>query len=619
MSVIDNGVDDVRRARRRGRLVAALAAWAVVLGVGLVGTGAVVGDAEPAQAASGRDFDPGMIISDAKFYDGDAMSQADVQAFLRARVPKCATGYVCLRDYVQSTPARSADSRCSSLQASRLSGADIVYWVGRACGVSQAALLVLLEKEQGIVTDSTPSDRQYRSATGYGCPDTAACDSTYYGFFNQVYNAAHQFKVYQSTPTRWNYQAGRSNRILWHPNADCGASSVTIRNQATAGLYIYTPYQPNAAALANLYGTGDGCSSYGNRNFWRLYTDWFGSTSDGPVSSFVKTATDDAVYLVSGGKKHRVPDLGVYQSLQALGGISTVARSYLDALTTGTPASELVRDPANGAVSLVQANSRHRFASCDLVAAYGYGCGSAVDLDPGQLRALPATGEMTAFFILPGSPTTYILSGGQKRPISTWSAVLGLNGGVPPFVATMRTAVGTRYPTGAAALQPGTLAKSSTSGDVFVVDGLDRKVRVPDFAVSAELGLGRSFATVTPATMDAYPRAAGDLSLLVRCAGVTSMATRGTVVQLSSPGSTGLPVTDLTAATCRVLSRAAGRVDGPVLVKSDASATVSVLQGGQSRPIASWDRLVQLAGTSSPTITTLSAPALARVPVGPAY
>lgn len=186
--------------------------------------------------------------------------------------------------------------------------------------VSQAALLVLLEKEQGLVTDSTPTDRQFRSATGYGCPDTAACDSLYYGFFNQVYNAAHQFKVYQSTPTRWNYQAGRSNRILWHPNADCGSSQVTIRNQATAGLYIYTPYQPNAAALRNLYGSGDSCSSYGNRNFWRLYTDWFGSTSDGPVSSFVKVATDDSVYLVSGGQKHPVTDFAVYQALSALGG-----------------------------------------------------------------------------------------------------------------------------------------------------------------------------------------------------------------------------------------------------------------------------------------------------------
>jgi len=616
--LFDDGVDGLRRARRRARLIACLAVWAVALGVGLVGTGTLGGPAEPAQAASGADFDPGMIISDAKFYDGDAMSQGDIQGFLRARVPSCASGYVCLSTYVESTPARAADSRCSSLQASRLSGADIVYWVGRACGVSQSALLVLLEKEQGLVTDATPTDRQFRSATGYGCPDTAACDSLYYGFFNQVYNAAHQFKVYQSTPTRWNYQAGRSNRILWHPNADCGSSQVTIRNQATAGLYIYTPYQPNAAALRNLYGTGDSCSSYGNRNFWRLYTDWFGSTSDGPVSSFVKTATDDTVFLVSGGQKHQVPDFGVYQSLSALGGISTVPRSYLDARGTGAPASELVRDPSTGSVALVQADRRHRFGSCDLVASYGYGCGDAVNLDPGQLASVPDAGEMSAFFVLPGSPVTYLLTGGTRYPVSTWSAVLGLNDGRSPFVATMRAGVASRYPVGHAALEPGTLAKASNSPDVYVVDGLDRKVRVPDFAVTRELGMGEAFATVAPGTMDAYPRAAGDLSLLVRCAGVSSLAAQGRLVALGTPGSTGLPVTDLTAATCRTLDRAAGTVAGSVFVKNPTEGTVYLLQGGQIRPVATWDRLVAIAGTSSPTITTLGTPALARIPVGAA-
>ena len=79
-----------------------------------------------------------------------------------------------------------------------------------------------------------------------------------------------------------------------------------IQNQATAGLYLYTPYRPNAAALANLYGTGDGCSSYGNRNFWRMFTDWFGSTSV-PAQVDVRTNTIPLVYARDG-----VGDLWVY-------------------------------------------------------------------------------------------------------------------------------------------------------------------------------------------------------------------------------------------------------------------------------------------------------------------
>lgn len=70
--------------------------------------------------------------------------------------------------------------------------------------------------------------------------------------------------------------------IRWSPNGACGGDNVNIVNRATAALYSYTPYQPNQAALNNLYGTGDGCSAYGNRNFWRDFNNWFGSTLDAP-------------------------------------------------------------------------------------------------------------------------------------------------------------------------------------------------------------------------------------------------------------------------------------------------------------------------------------------------
>ncbi len=144
-------------------------------------------------------------------------------------------------------------------------------------------------EESSLVTSTSPSASSYRAATGYGCPDTAPCDAQYYGFYNQVYKAAWQYKRYTNNPTSYSYQAGRNNYVQWSPNASCGGSTVYIQNKATAALYIYTPYQPNAAALANLYGTGDSCSAYGNRNFWRIFSDWFGSTQVsyavvGPIS-----------------------------------------------------------------------------------------------------------------------------------------------------------------------------------------------------------------------------------------------------------------------------------------------------------------------------------------------
>ena len=70
-----------------------------------------------------------------------------------------------------------------------------------------------------------------------------------------------------------------------------------IQNQATANLYYYTPYQPNAAALRAGYGEGDGCSAYGNRNFYQYFTDWFGSTQRDPAAEI------DAEYHGAGWRR----------------------------------------------------------------------------------------------------------------------------------------------------------------------------------------------------------------------------------------------------------------------------------------------------------------------------
>jgi hypothetical protein len=52
---------------------------------------------------------------------------------------------------------------------------------------------------------------------------------------------------------------------------------VNVQNQATANLYNYTPYQPNAGTVAHPSAPAKPCSAYGNLNFWRIYTAWFGS------------------------------------------------------------------------------------------------------------------------------------------------------------------------------------------------------------------------------------------------------------------------------------------------------------------------------------------------------
>ncbi|MFF2488797.1 hypothetical protein ACFVSU_20520 [Microbacterium sp. NPDC058062] len=248
---------------------------------------AVAGDAVASGVVKTADlskFQPGNIISDAKFYDRSTMSEAQIQSFLQARLARCSAGYTCLKDYYDTSRSTAADAMCGAYAGGMSERASaIIYKVAQACGINPQVILVMLQKEQGLVLSSTPTKDHYRAAMGQGCPDTAACDARYYGFFNQVFGAAWQLKRYANPPGTsqyftW-YAPGRTWNVRWHPNEACGSAPVYIQNQATASLYYYTPYQPNAAAIrAGYNASSDPCASYGNRNFFQFFTDWFGST-----------------------------------------------------------------------------------------------------------------------------------------------------------------------------------------------------------------------------------------------------------------------------------------------------------------------------------------------------
>ena len=233
----------------------------------------------------GSAFDPGNLISDEEFFRSASMTVDEIQAFLEQRNPDCRDGFVCMKDFTETTFSRDQTVLCNAYEgAENETAAQIVHKVSAACGVSVEALLVLIQKEQSLVTLSAPSTIRFERATGYACPDTAPCDSQFFGFYNQVYNAAKQFKRYSNPPGTsrfftW-FPVGQSTQVRLHPNAACGTRPVTMKNQATAGLHYYTPYTPNDIALVNLASVGDSCSAYGNRNFWRVYNYWFNPNKD---------------------------------------------------------------------------------------------------------------------------------------------------------------------------------------------------------------------------------------------------------------------------------------------------------------------------------------------------
>ena len=315
------------RRARRPRLIAIFAVCLAVVG-GLVAV-VLPAASSPAAAANASDFQPGYLISDQNFFDSQSMTVADVQAFLNSKVTSCSgsNGMPCLKDYyAQSTPALAANSYCAATPGGTLSAAQVIVLAAQACGINPKVILVMLQKEQGLITSTAPTARNYSAALGQGCPDGAACDPAYAGFFYQVYGAARQFQVYIKNPKSFGYQLGWNNILYQATPPDnsriCGTKPVYIQNDATRALYIYTPYTPNQAALDNLYGTGDFCSTYGNRNFWRLYTDWFGN----PLSQPVEGAYADAWQALGGAS-------GILGS--PLGGVVCIDSKYCQQSFTG--------------------------------------------------------------------------------------------------------------------------------------------------------------------------------------------------------------------------------------------------------------------------------------------
>ena len=247
--------------------------------------------ADPAAAGIAKTtlvgFTPGNIISDAVFTNKNSMTEAQIQTFFNSKVSRCLGGtdedgrrIVCLKDFTISSVTRPADAYCNGYTgAANETAARIIYRVAQSCNINPQVLIVMLQKEQGLVTHSWPSAWRYDIALGQGCPDTAPCDPQYVGFFHQIYGAARQMQIYMEGKWFQWYAPYRTWNIQYNPNAGCGSSPVYIANKATSALYYYTPYQPNQNALNAGYGdSGDPCSAYGNRNFYNYFTDWFGST-----------------------------------------------------------------------------------------------------------------------------------------------------------------------------------------------------------------------------------------------------------------------------------------------------------------------------------------------------
>lgn len=574
-------------------------------------------------AADLRQFNPGNIISDEVFFNPATMSEADIDSFIRSKVSSCVSGYVCLKDFRQNTANKPADAYCDGYAgAGNESAARIIYKVAVACGINPQAILVTLQKEQSLITNVWPDPFRYTAAMGHNCPDTAACDPRFAGFQNQVYGAARQFQIYAEGRYFTYYAPGKTWNILYNPTRACGSSPVYIANRATAGLYYYTPYQPNPAAIAAGYGTGDKCSAHGNRNFYQYFVDWFGSTQTSNMT-IVKTAANADVFLISGGNRWRIADGESYGELvAAYGPLRVVTDSALKTFSLQGTTTSVLRDGSTGTMAIVQGGQTHRIPTCELVAIWGSSCASPTTVSSTLFTRLPAGAEAGAYFQVRGSTTWGRFdSATSSTPLYDSRAAAAVNktpNAAPyaPFISASRYS---SLKKSAPYYAPLTLVKATTDAKVYMTVDFDKLVWIKSFEEVAEYGVGPGTLAVVPsASLSRYRDSGQAVKVGLRCGDATYLVAGGRSVAVASPATVGLPTLTAAAETCAQLPAAPAGQGTALAIKTADSPSVFVLEAGKRRAVLSWQLLIAANGGTPPQVATVRASTMASFAVGPA-
>lgn len=209
------------------------------------------------------------IVSNRDFIDINSMSANDIQQFLAGK-----SSY--LKDFSEGDRS-AAQIIYDAAQGKKFTyardGQDYSTMLGETYKsvlvdentgtVSPKVLLVMLQKEQSLITKTDRDDTALTIAMGYGCPDSSACSNHYFGFTFQVEWAAWQL--------RYNYERaqgkGADFQVGQTMNGVDGQINVTFLNAATASLYRYTPHVFDSAF-----------------NFYNLYDGWFTPHEDTTIN-----------------------------------------------------------------------------------------------------------------------------------------------------------------------------------------------------------------------------------------------------------------------------------------------------------------------------------------------
>lgn len=304
-----------RRYRRCPTLAASFLALAVVF--------------SPLQPAVALVFNPHRLMADSELRDANSLTATAIQQFLEQKGSILAT----FQDVIMGE---------------RLTAAQMFRRVAHATGVSPKFLLAVVEREKGLLRKGAatvkPADLDW--ASGYSC-FSGRCNEKYRGFFNQIESTGITQNIYDERAASFTYRVGV-------PAKTKDGYTVVPENQATANLYIYTPYVGHSPELGIVNGLG------GNRLFHNIWQQFF---TDAKYPEGLVLTDGENFWRIEQGRKRKFASRELFAADHQPGEAMTVTAKVLTAYADGPDIRfanhTVVRSAASGQALLLQ-NGKQR-------------------------------------------------------------------------------------------------------------------------------------------------------------------------------------------------------------------------------------------------------------------
>lgn len=422
-------------------------------------------------------FRPEEILDDRDLFELGSMNLERVQDFL--------AGHGTLGTY-----------RTKDMDGTEKSAAEIIWRVATSYKINPKYLLALMQKEQSLVEDPTPTLKQFDWATGYGVCDNCALDDpaiqSFKGFANQLEWAAKQHRekyllqILGRGKTIAGYAPGQAAMI--------DGQRIIPANQATAMLYSYTPHL------------------HGNLNLWRIWQRWFSLLF--PDGTIVQAKTSKQFYLLRYGLKRPFKSRAVAASVTDLGKAVLVEDNDLGSYAEGKPIAfanySLVETPT-GQRYLINGQQKRLIASRKVFSRLGFNEDEVIEVKPEELQDYEdgakitlATAYPTGLLAKDSQGVLWYVEDGVRHLIAQKIFLsLYFPGRPAKLLAAKKLSsfpIGDPYK-----LHDGELVRAKGQSDVAVIENGQRRP-IPSAETFEELGWKWKNVVVLPAkTLESYP------------------------------------------------------------------------------------------------------------------